>query len=103
MRGELYIFIDTLLAQPVRLKEKDYREVMGFLQMYVRLAVQIVRNGLDMVGEVGEYLRDLSWFTVHPKLSYLLCSIELLDSLANLVRVNVYRLKFHSYHQDIER
>lgn len=101
VRAELYIFIDTMLAQPVHLKEKDYKEVMNFLQTYVRLAVQIIRNGLEIVGELGDYLRDLSWFTVHPKLAYLLCSIELIDSLGNLVRTNNTRFKFHKEHQDV--
>lgn len=53
------------------------------------------------MGEVAEYLRDLSWFTVHPKLAYLLCSIELMDSLANLIRVGSSRFKFHYCHQDV--
>lgn len=46
VRGDLYAFIDTILAQPIRLKEKDYKEVMNFLQLYIRMAAQIIRKGL---------------------------------------------------------
>jgi hypothetical protein len=100
LRGDLYVFIDTILSQPVRLREKEYRDVMAFLQNYVRLGAEIIRNGLAFLQDIGEYLKDLSFYTVHPKLAYLLASIELLDSFANLIRPNssAPRLRFHLAH-----